>query len=155
MMPQKIRIMDEEDLELVGVLISLGVRRNLAAAIVYLCRNREATSRQIEVATNLSQPEISLAMGAMREIGWTEERNITAPRTGRPQKSYKLRAPLEEILATMRRRCRTNLLGQRTWCRGSKSSLLLCSQAAPKGKSNIYSSSFGPIRCSLSTGTKT
>jgi predicted transcriptional regulator len=99
MMPQKIRIMDEEDLELVGVLISLGVRRNLAAAIVYLCRNREATSRQIEVATNLSQPEICLAMRAMRENDWTEERNIKAPGTGRPQKSYMLRASLVEILA--------------------------------------------------------
>jgi predicted transcriptional regulator len=99
MMPQKIRIMDEEDLELVGVLNSLGVRRNIAAAIVYLCRNREATSRQIEVATNLSQPEICLAMRAMRENGWTEERNIKASGTGRYQKSYKLRAPLDEILA--------------------------------------------------------
>jgi predicted transcriptional regulator len=35
----------------------------------------------------------------MRENGWTEERNIKAPGTGRLLKSYKLRAPLDEILA--------------------------------------------------------
>jgi predicted transcriptional regulator len=99
MIPQKIRILDEKELELVDSLTSIGIKRNIAAVIVYLSRNDEATSRQIELAANLSQPEISLAMQAMRENCWTEEREFKISWTGRPTKFYRLSTPLEEIVA--------------------------------------------------------
>lgn len=99
MKPQKIRILDEKELELVDSMTSIGIKRNIAAVIVHLSRNDEATSRQIEIAANLSQPEISLALHAMRENCWTEEQEFKISGTGRPTKFYRLSTPLEEIVA--------------------------------------------------------
>lgn len=99
MIPQKIRILDEKELELVDILTSLGIKRNVASVIVYLSGNDEATSKQIEMATNLIQPEVSKAMQALRENRWTEEREFRRTGTGRPTKYYRLSTPLEKIVA--------------------------------------------------------
>jgi predicted transcriptional regulator len=99
MMPQKIRILDEKELEMIDSLTSIGVKRTIAAVIVYLSGNDEATSRQIEIAANLSQSEICLAMRAMRENYWAVERETRISGTGRPTKIYRLSTPLEKILA--------------------------------------------------------
>jgi len=98
MIPQKIRILDEKELDLVEILTSIGIKRAVAVVIVYLSGNDGATSKQIEIATNLNQPEISIAMSAMRENCWTEERDIKGSGTGRPAKFYRLSTPLEEIV---------------------------------------------------------
>lgn len=55
MIPQKIRILDEKELDLVEILTSIGIKRAVAVVIVYLSGNDGATSKQIEIATNLSQ----------------------------------------------------------------------------------------------------
>jgi predicted transcriptional regulator len=96
---QKIRTLDEKELELVDILTSIGIKRNVAAVIVYLNGNDEATSKAIEMATNLIQPEVSKAMQALRENRWIEEREFRRTGTGRPTKFYRLSTPLEEIVA--------------------------------------------------------
>ena len=90
--------MDEKDLEFVGILRSLNVPRKVATLITYLSNVDEATSREIEMETNLRQPEVSTGMRTMRQNNWIEERDIKSKEKGRPMKIYKLGVPIEEII---------------------------------------------------------
>ncbi|HEX7515515.1 MAG TPA: ArsR family transcriptional regulator [archaeon] len=90
--------MDEKDLEFVGALRSLNVSRNVATLITYLTNTNEATSREIEMGTNLRQPEVSIAMRTLRQNNWVNERDIKAEGKGRPMKIYKLDVPIGEII---------------------------------------------------------
>ncbi|OPZ42523.1 MAG: hypothetical protein BWY93_01789 [Euryarchaeota archaeon ADurb.BinA087] len=90
---------DEE--ELADLLIKIGLKRNVARVLVYLSHNSEATSRDIERGTDLRQPEVSLAMAAMIEQDWVENREIKAENKGRPVKIYRLSRPVGEITDTL------------------------------------------------------
>jgi predicted transcriptional regulator len=90
--------LDEKDLEFVDALRSLKVPRNVAALITYLADANEATSREIEMGTNMRQPEVSIGMRTLRQNNWIEERNIKADGKGRPMIVYKLSVPLESII---------------------------------------------------------
>jgi predicted transcriptional regulator len=93
-----IRVLDDTDLEFIEALRNLKVPRNVATLITYLSSAKEATSREIEVGTNLRQPEVSIAMRALRQNKWVEEREIKTEGKGRPMKVYKLGMPLESII---------------------------------------------------------
>lgn len=93
-----IRVLDDTDLEFIEALRNLKVPRNVATLITYLSSANEATSREIEVGTNLRQPEVSIAMRALRQNKWVEEREIKSEGKGRPMKVYKLGMPLESII---------------------------------------------------------
>ena len=72
--------------------------RNVAGLITYLANTNEATSRQIEMGTNLRQPEVSIAMRTLRQNNWIDERDVKAAGKGRPMKVYKLSVPIQEII---------------------------------------------------------
>ena len=90
--------MDEKDLEFVEALRSINVTRNVAAMITYLANTDEVTSREIEMGTDLRQPEVSIGMRTLRNINWIEERDVKVGGKGRPMRVYKLGVPLEEII---------------------------------------------------------
>jgi len=58
----------------------------------------EATSREIELGTNMRQPEVSIAMRTLRNNNWVEEREIKTEGKGRPMKIYTLSVPIEDII---------------------------------------------------------
>ena len=91
-------MLDDRELEFIEALRSLNVPRGVAALITYLANVSEATSREIEMGTNLRQPEVSIAMRTMRENGWVAERDAKTEGKGRPMKIYKLSMPLEKII---------------------------------------------------------
>jgi predicted transcriptional regulator len=93
-----VKVLDEKDLEFIDALRSLDVQRNVAALITILASVGEATSREIEMGTGLRQPEVSIAMRAMRQNNWVNERDVSTEGKGRPMKVYKLRIPLDEII---------------------------------------------------------
>jgi predicted transcriptional regulator len=93
-----VKVLDEKDLEFIEALRNLKVPRNVAALITYLADGNEATSREIEMGTNLRQPEVSIAMRTLRQNNWVEERDIKAEGKGRPMKVYKLGLPLKSII---------------------------------------------------------
>lgn len=92
---------DEENLA--NLLIRTGVKRNVARVLIYLAHNPEATSREIERGTDLRQPEVSLAMAALTEQKWVENREIKAENKGRPVKIYRLSSPFSEIVDAIER----------------------------------------------------
>jgi predicted transcriptional regulator len=93
-----IKVADEKDLEFVQGLESLGMNRNVAGLITYLKEVKEGSSRDIETATGLRQPEVSIAMHTMRQNNWATEREVQTERKGLPRKIYKLSVPIEEII---------------------------------------------------------
>jgi predicted transcriptional regulator len=93
-----IKVVDENDLAFMDCLQSLGVNRNVASLITYLKEVKEGSSRDIEMATGLRQPEVSIAMRTLRERGWIAEREIKSDGKGRPMKIYALGSTIDEII---------------------------------------------------------
>jgi predicted transcriptional regulator len=93
-----INVADEKDLEFVQGLQGLGLTRTVASLITYLQDMKERSSRDIEMATGLRQPEVSMAMRTLREMGWVAEHDIKVNGKGRPQKIYALRLTIDEII---------------------------------------------------------
>lgn len=98
MKEERIVVCDEKDFAFAEALQSLGVSRNVSMLIAYLQGVKEATSREIEMATGLRQPEVSIAMRTMRENGWTLEKEIKHEGKGRPMKVYLLQISVNDII---------------------------------------------------------
>jgi predicted transcriptional regulator len=76
----------------------LGMKRNVARVITFLKDQNERSARDIETATRLSQPEVSIAMRILRESEWVTEHENKSKGKGRPVKIYALRATIDEII---------------------------------------------------------
>lgn len=90
--------MDSTDEKLVELLSEAGLNKNIARVVVYLSKAGEAVSREIEREANLRQPEVSLAMKELKNMGWIKEREIKKKGKGRPLKSYKLSLDIKDIV---------------------------------------------------------
>ena len=93
-----VKILDDKDMEFVETLRSLGVPRNVATLITFLANVEEASSREIEMGSDLRQPEVSIAMRTLRENNWIEEKEIKREGKGRPMKVYALHATIADII---------------------------------------------------------
>jgi predicted transcriptional regulator len=93
-----VKILDDKDMEFVETLRSLGVPRNVATLITFLANVDEASSREIEMGSDLRQPEVSIAMRTLRDNQWIEEKEIKREGKGRPMKVYSLRASIDDII---------------------------------------------------------
>ena len=93
-----INVPDEKDMEFIECLQNLGINRNVAKLITYLKDVEECSTREIEMATSLRQPEVSIAMRTLRERGWISEHEVKNPGKGRPSKIYALSTTIEEII---------------------------------------------------------
>jgi predicted transcriptional regulator len=85
-------------MEFIEGLRSLGINRNVAKLVTYLSNVKESSSRDIEMSTGLRQPEVSIAMRPLREMGWISEHEVKAPGKGRPMKIYTLQITMEKII---------------------------------------------------------
>ncbi|MEM2097221.1 MAG: ArsR family transcriptional regulator [Methanothrix sp.] len=88
---------DEQE-EFSSILMEIGLRRNVAKVLTYLAGVVEATSRDIETNSDLRQPEVSIAMRELRELGWISERDEKNPGKGRPYRIYRLEKSVDEII---------------------------------------------------------
>jgi predicted transcriptional regulator len=93
-----IRIADEMDFEFIQGLQNLGMNRNVASLVTYLKDVTEGSSRDIEIATGMRQPEVSIAMQTMRAMNWVAEHEVKGDGKGRPMKYYALRSTIDEII---------------------------------------------------------
>lgn len=84
--------------EFASILMKVGLKRNVAKVLTYLAGVEEATSREIEVGSDLRQPEVSIAMREIRKLDWILERDEKNPGKGRPYRIYKLNKSLPEII---------------------------------------------------------
>lgn len=101
MIAKDIRYLSAEEEEISTLLTEIGIKRNVAKALVFLSQVEEATSREIERGTDLRQPEVSIAMRALKDREWIEDMENKAESKGRPVKIYQLSRPIGEIVDTI------------------------------------------------------
>lgn len=98
MRSSEVKVFDDNDLEFIEILRNLNLSRNVASTLAYLSNVDEATSKDLELGSQLRQPEVSIAMRELRNFGWLAEREIKKEGKGRPMKVYKLAVPMSEIV---------------------------------------------------------
>ena len=89
------------DDEVIERLIFTGMSKNLAKTLVFLSKRDETTSVQIEKATGLRQPEVSLAMQELRRRRWVTKRDIKKEGKGRPVHAYRISKSFSRIISTI------------------------------------------------------
>jgi predicted transcriptional regulator len=82
----------------IRTLRSLGVNHNLSAVVTYLAGVDQATAKEIQNETGISQSGVSKSMKVLRELGWVDEQESLAAAKGRPRKIYALNISLEEVV---------------------------------------------------------
>lgn len=91
------------DETLVDLFIVTGMSKNIAKTLVFLSKREETTSVEIEKATGLRQPEVSIAMQELRRRKWVDKRDIKKEGKGRPVHAYRLSVPWSEIVGQVDR----------------------------------------------------
>ena len=86
------------DREIMTLMSSLGINKNISKVMLYLSKNGEASSRAIENAVDLRQSEVSIVTSSLRRKGWLISRNLKKPGKGRPTSLFKLRYPLPKVI---------------------------------------------------------
>lgn len=93
-----VNVLDRADEEFADTLIQLGLKRNVAKVLTYLKNIKEVTSRDLEMGSDLRQPEVSIAMRELEELEWISEREEKKPGKGRPYKIYQLNTSIDTII---------------------------------------------------------
>lgn len=89
---------DEKDDKVVQLFTELGMPKNLAKTLIYISQVDECRSADVEQASDLRQPEVSISMQEMRQRGWVKKKDVKNKGKGRPTHVYKLTKNLSEIL---------------------------------------------------------
>lgn len=84
--------------EIMDLMISLGVSKNVSKVTMFLSKSGEAQSKNIEGAVDLRQSEVSIVIKRLRDKGWVLSKSIRKPGKGRPTQLYKLRYSLRRII---------------------------------------------------------
>ena len=98
MREETVQYFSEKEEEFATLLIETGLKKNIAKTLVFLASTAEANSRAIERGTDMSQPEISLAMKYLVDQGWIGCRESPSEKKGRPTITYELAKPITEIV---------------------------------------------------------
>ena len=86
-----------KDREILDLMMSLGMAKNISKTVVFLSKTAEASSSDLEGSINLRQSEVSISIKWLRNKGWVTSRTIRKPGKGRPANMYKLRYSLGRI----------------------------------------------------------
>ncbi|MFA4876248.1 MAG: ArsR family transcriptional regulator [Methanoregula sp.] len=88
----------EKEKEFVNILVSIGVRDNIARVLVFISGTAQTTSHDIERGIDMRQPEVSLTLKYLLDKKWIRNHENIATRQGRPIKRYTLAKPISEIV---------------------------------------------------------
>ncbi len=97
-----IQVMGDREHEISELLQSLGLSKIVSKTVACLASTTEMTSRQLEAAAGIRQPEVSAAMRVLRAKDWITEREEKKKLgKGRPVKVYRLNVLLHDIVKTL------------------------------------------------------
>ena len=94
-------VLDEKDNKAVQIFTELGMPKNLAKTLVYICQVDECRSADVEQVADLRQPEVSVAMQELRRRGWIKKRDLKKKGKGRPVHIYKTSTDITKILKSV------------------------------------------------------
>lgn len=98
MINQSVEVFDIADDEFADTLMGLGLKRNVAKTLTFLRNGEKVTSRDIEIASDLRQPEVSTAMRELDNRNWVIIKEVKKPGKGRPFKIYQLDKNINTII---------------------------------------------------------
>jgi predicted transcriptional regulator len=112
MRQENVQYFTETEEMFLDLLVQIGIKKNVAKVLVYLAGVPQATTAEIERGTDMSQPEMSLAVKRLMELEWIRNHEIRTTSEGRPTKIYTLAKPKAEILETIERNKKNEMKDQ-------------------------------------------
>ena len=86
----------------ITALASTGMPKGIARTLAYLSSKEEwATSKDIEKATKLRQPEVSIAVRDLEDRGWVERDSLKRESKGRPINIYRMSVELDKVYTSI------------------------------------------------------
>ncbi|MFW6196750.1 MAG: ArsR family transcriptional regulator [Thermoplasmatota archaeon] len=89
----------EEENKLIDRLYKTGMNRNVAKTLIFIVKEGETKSRDIESGTGLRQPEVSVAVNDLMENDWINKNEVKKEGKGRPVHHYTLNKKFDEIIS--------------------------------------------------------
>ena len=94
---------DSDSHEMIDLLISLGVSHNIAKTLICLHKHGPSKSIDLQRRCALRQPDVSIAISRLSELGVVNIVPMNSKGRGRPSHVYELAMPLDEALVPFRR----------------------------------------------------
>ena len=88
--------------ELVQLLVNVGANPHTARTLLYLHLHGPSTSNQLQKRCNIRQPDVSVAIGELKEMGLIQLKNTNVGAKGRPSHTYSLAVPIKQALSPFR-----------------------------------------------------
>ena len=101
---------DSDSHEMIDLLISLGVGHNIAKTLICLHKHGPSKSIDLQRRCELRQPDVSVAIGRLNELGVVNIVPMNSKGRGRPSHIYELSMPLDEALVPFRRQASERLI---------------------------------------------
>jgi predicted transcriptional regulator len=95
---QKDFAFNAKELEMIALMRSLGLPKNLSKVLVYLSKAKEVMSHDIEKSVHLKQSEVSVILKRLRERGWLKSRTLKPEGKGRPNQLHKLTFSFRRVI---------------------------------------------------------
>lgn len=90
------------EMEIADLFWDIGLRKQNAQVLVLMIREVDLTSREIERACDLRQPEVSIALSSLVKRKWVTIIKEYTESKGRPIKVYHLGKTLDNILEELK-----------------------------------------------------
>lgn len=95
---------DESDMEYVNALAFIGMNKTKAKVLFTIYTLKQATQKDIEWYTNISQSIISINLKSLKEIGYIKSETIHTVEKGRNANIYMLNMSMKEIISDIKSR---------------------------------------------------
>lgn len=100
---------DSYSQEIIDLLISLGVSHNIAKTLIFLHKHGPSKSIDLQRKCALRQPDVSIAISRLNELGVVNIVKVNSKGRGRPSHIYELAMPLNEALVPFRQQANERL----------------------------------------------
>jgi Predicted transcriptional regulator len=84
--------------QMITALMSTGMKKNTSKVLVFIALNSGTTSENIERAMRLRQPDVSVSVQELYDLGWLGRVSVRGTGKGRPKYVYTLSKPFSEIV---------------------------------------------------------
>ena len=91
--------LNSTDKKVIDIFNDLGVPKNLAKTLMFISKVDQCRSADIEKGANLRQPEVSVSMQQLSDLGWITKTNQKKEGKGRPIYLYQLTKDIDEIFS--------------------------------------------------------
>ena len=99
MKQKNVYVLDNIDGKAIQLFVKMGMPKNLAKTLLYVSQFDECKCADVEQATDMRQPEVSIAMQELRRRGWVKKQDLKKKGKGRPVHIYSTTTHLSEILS--------------------------------------------------------